>query len=32
MSVFAASAPQISALETCIGEIAISCREYRAVI
>jgi hypothetical protein len=32
MSVFTAGAPQISATETRIGEIAISCREYPAVI
>src|ERR1700743_2168198 len=32
MSVFAAKAPQISAMEARIGEIAISCREYRPVV
>jgi hypothetical protein len=32
MSVFAANAPQISAMEARIGEIAISCREYRPVV
>jgi hypothetical protein len=32
MSDFALKAPQISAMETRIGEIAISCREYRPLI